>query len=57
MYFPDYILVAVVVFYRSIDWKGNVETCFSVTKFPQHTAESSDLLEGPHPMKYMLRDK
>ena len=46
-----------IVFYRSIDWKGNVETCFTVTKIPQHTAESSDLLEGPRPMKYMLRDK
>ena len=46
-----------IVFYRSIDLKGNVETCFTATKIPQHTAESSDLLEGPRPMKYILRDK
>ena len=52
-----YITEVKIVFYRSIDWKGNVETCFTVTKIPQHTAESSDLLEGPRPMKYTLRDK
>ena len=46
-----------IVFYRSIDRRGNVETCFKVTKIPQHTAESSDILEGPRPMKYMLRDR
>ena len=52
-----YITEVKIVFYRSIDWKGNVETCFTVTKMPFHTAESSDLLEGPHPMKYKLRDR
>ena len=46
-----------IVFYRSIDRRGNVETCFKVTKIPQHTAESSDILEGPRPMKYTLRDR
>jgi len=45
-----------IVFYRSIDLRGNVETCFTVTKMPHHTAESSDLQEGPRPMKYTLRD-
>ena len=46
-----------IVFYRSIDRKGNVETCFAVTKMPHHTAESSDLLEGPRPMKYTMSNR
>ena len=46
-----------IVFCRSIDQKGNVETCFTVTKMPHHTAESSDLLEGPRPMKYTMSNR
>ena len=46
-----------IVFYRSLVPKGNVETCFTVTKMPHHTTESSDLLEGPRPMKYTMSNR
>jgi len=46
-----------IVFYRSIVQEVNVETCFTVTKMPHHTTESSNLLEGPHPMKYTMSNR
>ena len=46
-----------IVFYRSLVPKGNVETCFTVTKMPHYAAESSDLLEGPRPMKYTMSNR
>ena len=49
-----------IVFYRPIDLKGNIETFFTVTKkskMPHHTTKTSDLLEGPRPMKYTISNR
>ena len=46
-----------IVFYRPTDLNGNIETFFTVTKMPHHTTKTSDLLEGPRPMKYTISNR
>ena len=44
-----------IVFYRPTDLKGNIKTFFTAkSKMPYHTTKTSDLLEGPRPMKYTI---
>ena len=43
-----------IVFYRPTDLNGNIETFFTVTKMPHHTTKTSDIREGPRPMKYTI---
>ena len=46
-----------IVFYRPTDLNGNIETFFTVSKMPHHATKTSDLLEGPRPMKYTISNR